>query len=101
MPEPATRVREAVARWTDVPIDAIEVREQEGAHGTLVVAARTAAAAPGVSDEDRWFAAFAIYVDAGSGRLYRLPNHAAFLPRAEAYLADPGNRERAAIEEDV
>ena len=99
MPEPAVRVREAVARWSDLPVDAIEVREQQGAHGTLVVAARTAAAAPGVSDEDRWFAALAIYVDAGNGRLYRLPDHAAFLPRAEDFLAEPGNRERAAIED--
>jgi hypothetical protein len=99
MPEAADRVRRAVARWDGVEPDAIEVREQAGRHGTLVFAA--GAATPGRSDDDRWFSARAIYVDAQTGELFRMPNHAAFMPAAEEFLADPGNRARSTIEEDV
>jgi hypothetical protein len=101
MLDPAERVRNAVARWIGLTPADIEIREQAGAHGTLVVAARSAAAAPELSDTDRWFSAHAIYVDGGSGRLFRLPNNAAFLPRAEEFLADPANRARTEIAEDA
>jgi hypothetical protein len=99
MPEAADRVRHAVARWDGVDADAVEVREQVGRHGTLVLVA--GAATPGDSDDDRWFSARAIYVDAQTRELFRLPSHAAFMPRAEEYLADPGNRARTTIEEDA
>jgi hypothetical protein len=99
MPDAAARVRDAIARRTGRSPDTIETRAETGEHGTLVFAARTAEAVPELSERDRWFAAFAIYVDGGTGRLFRLPNNVAFLPKAEEFLADSANRARTELKD--
>ncbi len=99
MSEAANVVRNAVARWDGVEPTAIELREEPGHRGTLVFVAN--APRPGRRERERWFGARAIYVDAESGELFRVPSHAAFMPEAEEFLGDPGNRRRTSISEDA
>lgn len=93
MSELAEHVRTLVASWDDAARETIDVREQPGRHGTLIFAASATAG----DEHDRWFSARALYVDAATRQVFRLPGHVADLPAAETFLANPENRNRCAI----